>query len=57
MDGWTETRSEGNPGAGTLGGLIPVASIEHLIALKTGTGRHKDEIDIEELEKIKRSAS
>lgn len=36
---------------------IPVASIEHLIALKTGTGRHKDEIDIEELEKIKRSTS
>lgn len=34
---------------------IPVASIEHLIALKTGTGRHKDEIDIEELEKIRRS--
>jgi hypothetical protein len=36
---------------------IPVASIEHLITLKTGTGRHKDEIDIEELEKIRRSAS
>ena len=31
---------------------IPVASIEHLIALKTGTGRSKDLIDIEELRKI-----
>jgi hypothetical protein len=32
---------------------IPVASIDHLIAMKTGTGRGKDKIDIEELEKIK----
>lgn len=31
---------------------IPVASIEHLIAMKTGTGRSKDLIDIEELQKI-----
>ncbi|MBI5626894.1 MAG: nucleotidyl transferase AbiEii/AbiGii toxin family protein [Nitrosomonadales bacterium] len=31
---------------------IPVASIEHLITMKTGTGRSKDLIDIEELQKI-----
>ena len=31
---------------------VPVASIEHLIAMKTGTGRSKDLIDIEELRKI-----
>lgn len=31
---------------------IPVASIEHLVAMKTGTGRSKDLIDIEELRKI-----
>ena len=31
---------------------IPVASIEHLIAMKTGTGRSKDLIDVEELRKI-----
>jgi predicted nucleotidyltransferase len=31
---------------------VPVASIEHLIAMKTGTGRSKDSIDIEELRKI-----
>jgi len=31
---------------------IPVASIEHLIAMKTGTGRSKDVIDVEELRKI-----
>jgi len=31
---------------------IAVASIEHLIAMKTGTGRGKDQIDIEELRKI-----
>ncbi len=31
---------------------IPVASIDHLIAMKTGTGRSKDLIDIEELQKI-----
>lgn len=32
---------------------IPVASIDHLIAMKTGTGRSKDQIDIEELCKIR----
>lgn len=31
---------------------IPVASVEHLIAMKSGTGRGKDRIDIEELQKI-----
>lgn len=31
---------------------VPVASIEHLIAMKTGTGRSKDAIDIEELRKL-----
>jgi hypothetical protein len=31
---------------------IPVASIAHLIEMKTGTGRTKDIIDIEELRKI-----
>ena len=31
---------------------IPVASIAHLIKMKTGTGRTKDIIDIEELRKI-----
>ena len=31
---------------------VAVASIEHLIAMKTGTGRSKDLIDIEELRKI-----
>ncbi len=31
---------------------IPVASIEHLIVMKTGTGRSKDLIDVEELRKI-----
>lgn len=34
---------------------VPIASIDHLIAMKTGTGRSKDMIDIEELEKIKAS--
>ena len=33
---------------------IPVASIDDLISLKTGTGRSKDAVDIEELRKIKR---
>lgn len=33
----------------------PVASIAHLIAMKTGTGRSKDQIDIEELRKIQSS--
>ena len=32
---------------------ISVASIEHLIAMKTGTGRSKDLIDVEELQKIR----
>lgn len=31
---------------------IPVASVEHLIRLKTGASRSKDLIDIEELRKI-----
>ncbi len=31
---------------------IPVASIGHLIAMKTATGRSKDLIDIEELQKL-----
>ncbi|MBI5429722.1 MAG: hypothetical protein HY938_04600 [Nitrosomonadales bacterium] len=34
---------------------VPVASIGHLIAMKTGTGRSKDQIDIEELRKIQSS--
>jgi hypothetical protein len=32
---------------------IPVASIDHLIAMKTGSGRAKDAIDIEELRKLR----
>jgi hypothetical protein len=31
---------------------MPVVSIEHLIAMKTGTGRSKDVIDIQALRKI-----
>lgn len=31
---------------------VPVASIAHLIEMKSGTGRSKDQIDIEELRKI-----
>jgi hypothetical protein len=31
---------------------VPVASIDHLMAMKTDTGRGKDLIDIEELRKI-----
>lgn len=31
---------------------VPVASIEHLVTMKMGTGRSKDLIDIEELRKI-----
>ncbi len=31
---------------------VPIASIEHLIEMKTGTGRSKDAIDIEALRKI-----
>ncbi len=34
---------------------LPIASIDHLIAMKTGTGRSKDAIDIAELTKIKES--
>jgi len=37
---------------GTL--KVPIASIDHLIAMKTGTGRSKDAIDIEELRKIQK---
>ena len=36
---------------------VPVASIEHLITMKTGTGRSKDQIDIEELQKIRATQS
>jgi predicted nucleotidyltransferase len=32
---------------------IPVASVDHLIAMKTGTGRGKDAVDIEELQKLR----
>ena len=31
---------------------VAVASVDHLITMKTGTGRSKDQIDIEELRKI-----
>jgi len=31
---------------------VPIASIDHLIAMKEGTGRSKDQIDIAELRKI-----
>lgn len=31
---------------------VPVASIPHLIAMKTGTGRGKDQVDIDELKKL-----
>ena len=31
---------------------VPIASIGHLIAMKTDTGRSKDAIDIDELRKI-----
>ena len=34
---------------------VAVAAIDHLIAMKTGTGRSKDQIDIEELRKIQAS--
>lgn len=36
---------------------VPVASIDHLIAMKTGTGRSKDIIDIEELRKLQADKS
>lgn len=32
---------------------IPVASIDHLIAMKTGTGRGKDAVDVDELRRIR----
>lgn len=32
---------------------VPIASIDHLIVMKTGTGRTKDAIDIDELLKLK----
>jgi hypothetical protein len=32
---------------------IPVASIDHLIEMKTGTGRGKDAVDVEALKKLK----
>ncbi len=32
---------------------VPVASVDHLIAMKTGTGRSRDAIDVEELIKLK----
>lgn len=35
---------------GTL--RIPIASIDHLIEMKTGTGRGKDAVDIEALKKL-----
>ena len=31
---------------------VPIASIEPLVAMKTGTGRSKDAIDIEDLRKL-----
>lgn len=31
---------------------VPVASISHLITMKTGTGRGKDQVDIDELRKL-----
>ena len=31
---------------------VPIASIEHLILMKTGTGRGKDAIDVDELRKL-----
>lgn len=39
---------------GTL--KVPIASIDHLIAMKTGTGRGKDAVDIDELRKIQQRA-
>ena len=44
-------RNAVNKLAGRL--TIPVAGIDDLIALKTGTGRSKDALDIEELRKLK----
>ena len=42
--------------AKTLGtARIPVASIAHLIALKTGTGRSIDRVDIEQLQSLQGS--
>ncbi len=36
---------------------VPIASIEHLIAMKSDTGRSKDQIDIDELQKIRGAQS
>ena len=36
---------------------VPVASIPHLIEMKTGTGRGKDQIDIDELQKLMAGSS
>ena len=44
-------RNAVNKLAGRL--TIPVAGIDDLIALKTGTGRSKDAVDVEELRKLK----
>ena len=35
---------------------VPIASVDHLIAMKSGTGRSKDAVDIEELRKIRQRA-
>jgi hypothetical protein len=35
--------------------MVPIASIDYLVAMKTGTGRSKDLIDIDELRKIQTS--
>ncbi|MCK7490984.1 MAG: hypothetical protein MZW92_03710 [Comamonadaceae bacterium] len=32
---------------------VAVASIDHLIIMKTGTGRSRDAIDVEELERLR----
>ncbi|WP_127474679.1 DUF6036 family nucleotidyltransferase [Sulfurivermis fontis] len=42
-------------GVGNLN--IPIASIDHLIAMKTDTGRSKDALDIEELKKLQEGPS
>lgn len=36
---------------------VPVASIDHLIALKSASGRGKDRIDVEELKKLRDGAT
>ena len=35
--------------------VLPVLSIDHLIKMKRKTGRDKDNFDVQELKKIKRS--